>query len=158
MIDRYSIGRRISDGRWAVADMEAPIQANPVYIHTSRAACETWVANALKPEPTPADLPPPHAALARVEAMQNELIALHVNTWGAYEVPRYGIDARVRHKPTGKLCRVRGYMAWTPPIVLYSLTEVDGEQLPDLTPLSDIEAVTAHNGELTQCDGPDSYE
>jgi hypothetical protein len=80
--------------------------------------------------------------------MQNELIALHVNTWGAYEVPRHGIDARVRHKPTGKVCLVRGFCAFTPPIVLYALTEVEGTQLPELVPLSDIEAVTAHSGQV----------
>jgi hypothetical protein len=32
--------------------------------------------------------------------------------------------------------------------VLYALTEVEGTQLPELVPLSDIEAVTAHSGEV----------
>ena len=71
--------------------------------------------------------------LARVEAMQNELITWHapVSVWGAYEIPRHGIDARVIHKPSGKVCVVRGFIApRTPPIVLYNLTYEAGDPCP----------------------------
>lgn len=146
-MNTYDVIRNVDDGKWELIERAAGVgHERVVFRHASQTVVHGHLALIIAPTAAPADLPPHHAALARVEAMQNELIALHVNVWGAYEVPRYGIDARVRHIPTGKLCVVRGYMAWTPPIVLYSLTEVAGPQLPEITPLSDIEAVTAHSG------------
>lgn len=129
--------RRNAAGKWELRDMDASADV-VVFTHTSQLAVVAYAAERAAPPAEPGPLPPPHAALARVEAMQNELIAQHVNTWGAYEIPRYGIDARVIHKPSGKLCVVRGFMAFTPPIVLYSLTELDGMPLPLLVTLSDI--------------------
>jgi hypothetical protein len=142
----YSVWRSAVDGKYKVhegSDGTGPV----VFTHSSENVAYAHMDTLQAPAPVLADLPPHHAALARVEAMQNELIALHVSVWGAYEIPRYGIDAQVRHKPTGLLCVVRGYMAWTPPIVLYSLTDVDGMQMEHLAPLSDIEAVTANDGD-----------
>lgn len=139
---KYRTERWASDGKFRVLDGDGSV----VFTHSSEGVALAHMDGLQAPEAAPAELPPHHAALARVEAMQNELIALHVNVWGPYEVPRYGIDARVTHKPTGKVCVVRGYMAWSPPIVLYSLTEVDGPQLPDLTPLSDMEPATQASG------------
>lgn len=134
---KYRTERWANDGKYRVLDGDGSV----VFTHTSEAVALARMDALQAPEPVPNELPPPHAALARVEAMQNELIALHVNVWGAYEIPRHGIDARVIHKPSGKVCVVRGFIAWTPPIVLYNLTYEAGGPCPALVPLSDLEAV-----------------
>jgi len=128
---KYTIHRRY-DGLWALLE-----DGVLMFKHQSPKAVEAHLRDLLEPPAPIADLP------ADPNAVINDVIAHIANTWGRYEQPTWGLDARVRHKPTGKLCVVRGYMAWTPPIVLYSLTEVDGPQLEHLTPLADIEAAPA---------------
>lgn len=126
------IARRGSDGKWCVMD-----GLRVVFVHASQNACIAWLAvKTMAAEPD--ELPAIPAGIQAAIDSQNALIAKHFNVWGAYEIPRYGIDARVTHKPTGKLCVVRGYMAFTPPIVFYSLTGVDGMQLEEWASLSDI--------------------
>lgn len=105
--------------------------------HRNRRVVEHWIskggdepaAGAVEPKPTP-------------DALTNEVIAHIANTWGPYEMPRFGLTEQCRHLPTGKLCVVKGFVGWSPPILMYSLEEVDGAPLEHLTPLSDMAHVT----------------
>lgn len=160
-------------GKWIVFGTDGGV----LYTHHSRGACAAWI---------DAQSQPPATAPVSGDQLLNDTVAHIANIWGPYELPRFGLNERVRHIPTDKKCLVKGYMGWTPPILLYSLEEVDGPQLPHLTPLSDIahiaalapqadafveSAIKVHgalsesqekqldaSAELTQCDGPDSYE
>lgn len=116
---------RRSDGLWAVQDADGLL----LFKHQSSMAVENWIVEQQRPAP-PAPVDP--------NALLNDTIAHIANIWGPYEMPRFGLNARVRHIPTGKHCLVKGYMGWAPPILLYSLEEIGGDQLPELTSLSDI--------------------
>jgi hypothetical protein len=59
-----------------------------------------------------------------------------------YETPIYSIGQLVTHKPTGKVCEVRGFLAFTPPIILYSLQEVGGQYLDECTSQTEMERYT----------------
>jgi hypothetical protein len=116
------------------------------FTHRNRRVVENWIATGGDPEPQAGAVEPKPDS----QALTNEVIAHIVNTWGPYEMPRFGLTERVRHIPTGKLCVVMGFAAWAPPILLYSLHEVDGAPLEELTPLSDmahLDAASQSSGE-----------
>lgn len=117
-------------GKWIVFGTDGGV----LYTHHSRGACAAWI---------DAQSQPPATAPVSGDQLLNDTVAHIANIWGPYELPRFGLNERVRHIPTDKKCLVKGYMGWTPPILLYSLEEVDGPQLPHLTPLSDIAHIAA---------------
>ena len=115
-------------GAYPASDDEAP----PAFKHRNRRVVEHWIMTA---GAAPAELKPVPAG---TDAMTNEVIAHISNTWGPYEMPRFGLTERVRHLVTGEICTVMGYYGWKPPILLYALTDAQGVQLPALTSVSEI--------------------
>lgn len=47
------------------------------------------------------------------------------NVFNEYEWPSFKLGERVIHKSSGKLCEVRGYYAWNPPIIQYFLLDAE---------------------------------
>lgn len=60
-----------------------------------------------------------------------------------YETPVYSIGQLVRQKSSGKICEVRGFAAYNPPIIVYQLQEVDGPYLDECISQTDMERYTA---------------
>lgn len=114
------------------------------FTHRNRRVVAHWIAISGDAEPQAGAVEPKPTQ----DVLTNEVLAHIVNTWGPYEMPRFGLTERVRHIPTGKLCVVKGFVGWVPPIMMYSLEEVDGVQLEYLTSVSDMAHLdTAPNGE-----------
>jgi hypothetical protein len=133
----YSVWRSAVDGKYRVhegSDGTGPA----VFTHSSENVAHAHMDTLQAPAPVLADLPPDP------NAMLNEVIAHIANTWGRYEQPAFGLDQVVRHKPTGVVCLVRGFIAWEMPIVLYHLEAINGAANPQgLTAASDIEVYKA---------------
>lgn len=128
-----------ADGRYFAYDDNN--EDVPLFTHRNRRVVEHWIAQGGDAQPESLKADPGLAG----QALLNDTVAHIANIWGPYEMPRFGLTECVRHTPTGKLCVVKGYVGWVPPILMYSLEEVDGAQLEFLTPLSDM---TQASGEV----------
>lgn len=147
-------GRHDLDGRYALERKPDGLYtlwdgACPLYSHQSRQAVMHYYAGLTA-------APEPVAPSTASQTLLNDTVAHIVNVWGPYEMPRFGLRERVLHNPSGTICRVVGFYAWTPPIILYGLEEDGGatrDEYASVTELSHVEPDASAQGKEVEQNG-----